>query len=404
MKKKNNEIEKDEREKDKIIKIILIIIIILLLIHNCSLIQKKNKGTNGNVNIIDINCNDDKCIEEKEELPVDCLEDENNNICLVPNFIGDSKRDVLKWLSSISNTINVEFKTTRNPDYEDGTVIEQSIIGLSIKDLISSQEKLEIVIINNGSLIDCQNNNKSSKCVIPNFVGKNKNSVIDWLGDISINVKIKYVYVDSNRKLGTIIKQSVKSGNYIKDIIDKDETIIIYVSNGSKLKSPDTSNDNYQGDSTTDDSNIDDGDFYVSDNEKVKWQNEINLKIFEDSNSISKVKGKIAPESKGTYKFVVNNETKYNLKYKINFIENNKDNINMKYKLKKGDSYLIENYVSYDKLNINNMSLNSKSSETYYLEWKWIGDNDSNDTKIGIDSKSENVEYKLKIDIEAESV
>ena len=58
-----------EREKkdriDLIIKIVLIVIIILLLIHNCALIRnskyQNNKVPNGNVDIIDIKCNNNQC-------------------------------------------------------------------------------------------------------------------------------------------------------------------------------------------------------------------------------------------------------------------------------------------------------------------------------------------------------
>lgn len=119
---------------------------------------------------------------------------------------------------------------------------------------------------------------------------------------------------------------------------------------------------------------------------------------------ISKVNGKIAPESTGTYKFTVNNGTKYNLKYKISFNEENEYNMNIKYKLKKGNTYLVDEYVSYNQLSINNMTLNSTKSETYYLEWKWVGDNDLNDTAIGNSAKNSDIKYSLKINVEAESI
>ena len=78
--------------------------------------------------------------------------------------------------------------------------------------------------------------------------------------------------------------------------------------------------------------------------------------------------------------------------------------MNIKYKLKKGDTYIIDHYVSYNELNMENILLNTKSSDTYYLEWKWVGDSDSNDTLIGQNANSNDIEYKLEIKIEAESV
>ena len=413
-KEKNNE-KNDNNTKDRIIQIILIIIIILLLLRNCSLVKKKGNGESDKVNIIDINSNGNKCIDDS--ILIDCLQDEKNSKCLVPDFIGKNKKDVLKWLNLISNTIEIEIKTIEDPNYKDGTVIEQSIIGTSVKDLLSGKTKLVITIVNNGSLADCEKNSKNSKCTLPDFIGQKRSDVENWLDGIANNVKIKYVYVDSSKNAGTIIKQSVKGGTSIKDILDKDETVIIYISKGDK-KNPTTNpytnggnseNKKPTGGDTPEpepepepDPELDD-DFYVSDNEIVRWNDEKNLKIFEDSTKISKVNGKIAPESTGTYKFIINNETRYNLKYSISFTENNQHNMNMKFKLKKGNTYLIDHYVSYDELNIDNMTVSSRNSETYYLEWKWVGDNDGNDTSIGKNAKSNNIKYNLKINVEAES-
>ena len=410
----------DYNKKDTIIKIILIIIIVLLLLRNCSLIRDKNKEKNGRVNIIDINCTGNKC-QQIADNPVNCLEDKSNSKCLIPDFVGKTKKDVLKWLESISNTIEIEIKTVEDSEHKDGYVLEQSVSNISVKELLDNKTKIVITIVNNGSLIDCQKDSKNSKCVLQNFVGKTKNDVEDWLDSLSSNVKVKYIYVNSNNKAGTVINQSIKSGASIKSILDNDETIIIYISTGDTVVYSDTINNssninnnnnnsinNNSGSTNNSNPNTDDDeledDFYVSDREIIKWEDETNLNIFEDSQNISKVRGKIAPESEGTYKFIVNNGTAYNLKYKLTFIETNSSNINMKYKLKKGDTYLIDHYVSYEELNLNNLLLNSRSSDTYYLEWKWVGDNDDNDTQIGINAKNSNIIYDLKIDIEVESV
>ena len=48
--------------------------------------------------------------------------------------------------------------------------------------------------------------------------------------------------------------------------------------------------------------------------------------------------------------------------------------------------------------------MSSQNSDTYYLEWKWVGDNDNNDTHIGDQASNGDVPYELKIDVEAESV
>ena len=385
--------------RDRIIMAVLIIIIIILLIHNCSLLHKK--GTEEEkVNIIDITCNSSKC-EKQTVNSIDCLKSINSKQCLVPDFKGKTKNELLKWLSSISNTIEIEIKLVEDPNNLDGTIISQSVVGTSVKDLLDGKVKLVITIVNNGSLVDCLRDSSNSKCILPNFVGKTETDVENWINGIANNVSIKYIYIDSDSEAGTVTNQSIKAGTSVKEIIDNNQTIVIYISKGKKV-TPDepvpTPTPEPEPEPEIDE------DFYVSDNEIVKWQDETSLNIFEDSSNISKVKGKIAPESSGTYKFVVNNGTKYNLNYKISFSETNEHGINMKYKLKKGDNYIVNNYVSYNELNIEDVLLNTKNSDTYYLEWKWVGDNDDNDTQIGTNAKSSNIKYDLKITVEAESV
>ena len=404
---------------DRVVQILLIIIIIILLLHNCSLMNREDKNSGKN-NIIDINNGNGEQVDANS---IDCMKDTKNSMCLVPDFRGKTKNELLKWLSTISNTIEIEIKLVDDSNYKDGTIISQSIVGKSVEDLLQEKTKLVVTIVNNGYLVDCENNSENSKCLLLDFTNKTSSDVDNWINGIANYVNIKYVYIESDKPLGTIISQTIKDGTLVKDIIDNNQTLILYVSKGKNLLNPTTSIDTYinnhnntdnksktdnkgktdkQGELTP--SKETENNFFVSDNKIIKWKNEKNLNILEDSSNISKVRGKIAPESSGTYKFIVNNSTKYSLKYSISFTENNQHNMNMKYKLKKGNTYIVDQYVSYEELNIDNMMLNSKSSDTYYLEWKWVGDNDSNDTNIGKNATSENIKYNLKIDVEAESV
>lgn len=395
----NQEKDKDNKIINRIIQIVLIIIIILLLLQNCSLMRKKSNKDNDVINNIDIKCDDDKC--QQTDIMVDCLKNENNDECIVPNFVGKNKKDVLNWIGLVSNNIEYDFKFVENSDYKDGTVLEQSVTGVSVKDLLAKKIKIVITIVNNGLLVDCQKDSQNTKCILPNFTDKKKSDVEKWLEGIANNINIKYKYINSSKKVGTIVNQSVQAGSYLGDILNDGETIIIYISSGNKK---DSSNTNSNEQSNKSNSNTDlENEFYVSDNKIVKWNDNTDLNIFTDSKKISKVNGKIAPESTGIYVFNVNNKTKYNLKYNISFIESNEYSINMKYKLKKGNTYLVDQYVSYDQLNINDMILNSNKTDIYSLEWKWVGDNDNNDTTIGMSAKDGDINYSLKINIEAES-
>lgn len=397
----NQEKDKDNKIINRIIQIVLIIIIILLLLQNCSLMRKKSNEDNEVINNIDIKCDDDKC--QQTDIIVDCLKDENNDECIVPNFVGKNKKDVLNWISLVSNNIEFDFKFVKNLDYKDGTILEQSVTGVSVKDLLTKKIKLVITIVNNGSLVDCQKDSENEKCILPNFTNKKKSDVEKWLEGIANNINIKYKYINSSKKVGTIVNQSVQAGSYLGDILNDGETIIIYISSGNKKDSSNkNTNSNEQSNKSNSNTDLED-EFYVSDNKIVKWNDNTDLNIFTDSKKISKVNGKIAPESTGIYVFNVNNKTKYNLKYNISFIESNEYSINMKYKLKKGNTYLVDQYVSYDQLNINDMILNSNKTDIYSLEWKWVGDNDNNDTTIGMSAKDGDINYSLKINIEAES-
>ena len=397
----NQEKDKDNKIINRIIQIVLIIIIILLLLQNCSLMRKKSNEDNEVINNIDIKCDDDKC--QQTDIIVDCLKDENNDECIVPNFVGKNKKDVLNWISLVSNNIEFDFKFVKNLDYKDGTILEQSVTGVSVKDLLTKKIKLVITIVNNGSLVDCQKDSENEKCILPNFTNKKKSDVEKWLEGIANNINIKYKYINSSKEIGTIVNQSVQAGSYLGDILNDGETIIIYISSGNKKDSSNkNTNSNEQSNKSNSNTDLED-EFYVSDNKIVKWNDNTDLNIFTDSKKISKVNGKIAPESTGIYVFNVNNKTKYNLKYNISFNESNEYSINMKYKLKKGNTYLVDQYVSYDQLNINDMILNSNKTDIYSLEWKWVGDNDNNDSTIGMSAKDGDINYSLKINIEAES-
>ena len=138
--------------------------------------------------------------------------------------------------------------------------------------------------------------------------------------------------------------------------------------------------------------------FSVINSNGIEWNSTNELNIF--SNPMFEMNEIIAPESTNIYQFIVRNNTIYNIKYDLNFIEENEMNIDMKYRLKKNDKYVVGNeneWVKAENLDLSKIILNTKKSDTYYLEWKWFSG--ENDTLIG---EKGNVEYSLKIDIKAE--
>ncbi len=87
--------EDNNKTLDWIIKIVLIVIIIFLLIHNCCLIKKNKEYENsgGNIDIIEIGCDDNKCKPIPKEI---------ESIAFDDNKVSIKKGDSLKLIVSIN--------------------------------------------------------------------------------------------------------------------------------------------------------------------------------------------------------------------------------------------------------------------------------------------------------------
>ena len=214
--------------------------------------------------------------------------------------------------------------------------------------------------------------------------------------------------VDKDKKKDSNDGKNTESGSIINQYINENDSSVINKSDGENKKNSDKKDDSETKNEVKPDDNViddtepvneevyDEDELLVYDT-KLKWEGNTSAKIF--VNSMYQLQGVIAPESSNTYQFVVKNSTNYDLKYDLSFIETNPYNINMKYKLKKNNSYLIDHYVSASELDAYDVLINSKTSDTYYLEWKWVSS--SNDTEIGTNPDSI---YGLNIDMKAESV
>lgn len=125
----------------------------------------------------------------------------------------------------------------------------------------------------------------------------------------------------------------------------------------------------------------------------VGWNISDELNIFANpefnNNSI------IAPNSKGIYKFIVQNSSAENINYNLEFIESNEHNINMKFRLKMDNIYIIgskDNWQEPHELNMESVLIVGGSKTMYTLEWYW--EETEEDTKIG---KNDYADYRLYI-------
>ena len=378
-----NEVRK--KRIDVSIKIILIILIIFLLFYNLILTRNnsalKNKlGPNGNVDIIDIECNSNQC----KPIP------KPNNTITSINFtqenISIKKGSKQKLVLVIKPSSLSTSKLTWTSSDESIATVDSNGVVTGIKN-----GKVTITVTSSNGI--------SSTCVV-NVVDEaiKVNKIVLSLESLSLSAgtmeqlvaKIEpenatereLIWSSSDPSIATVDSSGritgIKAGTVTitaKTLDGKTKAnITIIVITG-------------------------DGEVEVFDNEKdaISWNGSDNLRIF--SKSIYNFDDVIAPECENTYQFVVRNNTKYTINYNIDFIETNNYNINMRYKLKKNDSYIVNDFSKPSSLSISKFVLKPGESDVYYLDWKWVSS--SNDTKIGSNPEAK---YGIRIEVEAEGI
>ena len=122
-----------------------------------------------------------------------------------------------------------------------------------------------------------------------------------------------------------------------------------------------------------------------------------NLKIF--TNSAFEQEDLIAPGVSNTYNFVVHNSSNIDLLYNLYLYDTSEYKINMKFRLRRNNEYIVgskSKWASLDELNLSKLFIESGSSDSYSLDWKWVysGGKDKEDTNIG---KNMTTKYKLNI-------
>ena len=89
--------------------------------------------------------------------------------------------------------------------------------------------------------------------------------------------------------------------------------------------------------------------------------------------------------SKGTFKFVVRNDTNEDVVYHVKFVDEMNNFVNMKYRLKVDNIYIKGNqdkYIQIEELDVENVILPKDSASIYTLEWYWESD-DEKDNYVG---------------------
>lgn len=84
---------------------------------------------------------------------VDCLEDEDNSLCILPDFTSKEKKEISIWANSFSNIVNIHYDYQES-DLEPGTVISQSVKkGTTVKEILDKNTTIDFVIAKEKKIV-----------------------------------------------------------------------------------------------------------------------------------------------------------------------------------------------------------------------------------------------------------
>ena len=87
--------------------------------------------------------------QEQTTTKIDCLEEENNKLCILPDFTNKKKSDVITWRNKFSNEIAIRFEYKDTTDKEkDGLIEKQSVEKeTKVKEILEKKETINFVIL-----------------------------------------------------------------------------------------------------------------------------------------------------------------------------------------------------------------------------------------------------------------
>ena len=149
------------------------------------------------------------------------------------------------------NGITLQIEYVSNTRYKDGTIISQNYPVNKRLDKISNKTVTIKVVRNEKTTstdkIDCLEDENNSVCMVLDFTSKTKSDVTNWGSKFSNTVAIYFEYEESELEAGTIIRQSVKEGTTVKELLEKNTTITFTIAKEKQESS--------QDDETTNDTN-----------------------------------------------------------------------------------------------------------------------------------------------------
>ncbi len=153
---------------------------------------------------------------------------------LLPDLTEKSLAEAQAWAKNFNLKINVEYKINNN--VTEGLVLDQNYpVGKRIDKIDDGTITLTVAKHEEKNeepkeeLTDCLNEQDNKVCILPNFISQKKEDVVSWVNKFSNTIAIYFEYEESDKKAGTIIEQSIKEGTKVKDILEKNTTLIIKI-------------------------------------------------------------------------------------------------------------------------------------------------------------------------------
>lgn len=384
---------KDKQKKMASIFILVAIIIILLLIFLVFFYRRQIiQSPTGNIDVFEIKCNDNcSCSGNSSNVANDLNSDSSITNILISKGNLNFNKNIVNYTILVENEIDkITINAIKNNDKTTIYYIYNKKIYNQFNDipiLVGENIVTVISIAENGSLtsykVSISRLDKNGEIVneIPKDANTNLSNLTISHGDLIFEASKKsyIVYVEDSLKKITINATSeskkasisyVYNGKIYHEFNDikitspsSVVTIVVTAENGNST--------NYVINikKTTDLPPID----------GLQWYSTNNLNIF--SNPAYNGEAIISPGSSNSYEFTIKNKVEKNIEYQINFKEKTKFPINMKYRLKRNGKYIVGNddeWVSYNKLNISQLTIDKNKADNYILDWKWFdGDNDT---------------------------
>jgi len=167
---------------------------------------------------------------------------------LLKDLTGMNIKDAQVWATN--NNLSLDIEYVKNDNKSNNIIIEQEYPDKKRIDLIPNATMKVKVVKNNedstNTKIDCMTDISNSACILPNLIGKDKNDFETWGNKFSNVISRKYVEVESNEKVGTILKildgndKEINEGISVKTLIDKQ--ITLYINIAKKEETVDNSN------------------------------------------------------------------------------------------------------------------------------------------------------------------